>query len=282
MGPLDSPEEVTNRASTSIAGPPAPPAAAGARSAAGATGDDGGTDPGPGPPFALVPSDRRTLLSLAAWPLGAIARLENLVVEIPTPTSPGASAPDLLPIERLRNRRGRLVAATLTTDLARIARELERPGMRARLAAAGIRTSGSGWPTAPFTWSAAPPWAIARRPSPRARTWRAARPGRCQPARRRRPRHCQRKARASGCRSKTCASMASCRCRRRWSRADPVEPGAGAAGDPLVDRLRPAGGRAAGDLCRQRLAPPGRRRRAAADHRADVGTHRAGLDRRDR
>ena len=141
MGPLDSPEEVSNRTTASIANPPAPPSAAAARTApSGAAGNaaDDGAELGPGPPFALVPSDRRTLLSLAAWPLGAIARLEDLVVEIPTPTSPGTSAPDLLPIERLRNRRGRLVAATLTTDLGRIARELERPGMRARLAAAGI------------------------------------------------------------------------------------------------------------------------------------------------
>ncbi len=117
MEPLDLPEEVPTRAPRSIAG--APPGEI--------------VEPDAGPPFSLAPSDGRTLVSLAAWPLAGIARLEDVAVEIPTPA---AAAP--LPVERLRNRRGRLLAATLTTDLARIARELDRPGMRARLGAAGI------------------------------------------------------------------------------------------------------------------------------------------------
>ncbi len=116
MGPLDSPEEVPSRAPRSIGAPPT----------------DAG-EPDAAPPFSLSPRDGRTLLSLAAWPLAEIARLEDVAVEIPTPAPNGA-----LPLERLRNRRGRLLAATVATDLSRIVRELERPGMRARLAAAGI------------------------------------------------------------------------------------------------------------------------------------------------
>ena len=157
MGPLASPEEVTDRASTSIAGLPAPPAAAGARSAAGATGRRR-HGPGAGTSVLARPGDRRTLLSLAAWSL-APSPASSLAVRIPTPTSPCASAPDLLPIERLRNRRGRLLAATLTTDLARIARELDRPGMRARLAAAGIPDLRVGLADGAFHLVlAAPPW----------------------------------------------------------------------------------------------------------------------------
>src|SRR2546430_5146148 len=116
MGPLDSPEEVPTRAPRSIAGAPAEL-----------------VQPEAGPPFSLAPSDGRTLVSLAAWPLAGIARLEDVAVEIPTPAAAGR-----MPVERLRNRRGRLLAATVTTDLARIARELERPATRARLGAAGI------------------------------------------------------------------------------------------------------------------------------------------------
>jgi tetratricopeptide (TPR) repeat protein len=71
-------------------------------------------------------------LRLPAWPLGALARLENLVVAYPGEV-PAPAAPD-----RLRNRRGRLVEATLVTDLDRLTGELERPGVRARLAAGGI------------------------------------------------------------------------------------------------------------------------------------------------
>ncbi len=129
MGPLDLPEEAPNRPSASTS------------PTSGATsGETSGEilETAAGPPFALVPSDGRTLLSLGTWSLGAIARLEDLVVEIPTPRAPVAPEPGQVPIERLRNRRGRLVTATVTTDLGRIARELERPGMRARLAAAGI------------------------------------------------------------------------------------------------------------------------------------------------
>ena len=117
MGPLDSTEEVPTHAPRSIAGAPGEVVQP--------------TDAGPR--FSLAPSDGRTLLSLATWPLAGIARLEDVAVEIPTPAAAGP-----LPVERLRNRRGRLLAATVTTDLARVARELERPGMRARLAAAGI------------------------------------------------------------------------------------------------------------------------------------------------
>src|SRR3954471_9331512 len=116
MGPLDSPEEVPIRAPRSIAGAPAEI-----------------VQPEAGPAFSLAPSDGRTLVSLAAWPLAGIARIEDVAVEIPTP-----AAAERLPVERLRNRRGRLLAATVTTDLARIARELERPATRARLGAAGI------------------------------------------------------------------------------------------------------------------------------------------------
>lgn len=118
MGPLDSPEEVPSRAPRSI----------------GAAPSDVG-EPEAGPPFSLAPGDGRTLLSLVAWPLAGMARLEDVAVEIATPA---AAANGGLPLERLRNRRGRLLAATVSTDLARIARELERPAMRARLAAAGI------------------------------------------------------------------------------------------------------------------------------------------------
>ncbi len=118
MGPLDSPEQVPSRAPRSIAGGPGEIVESEA-----------------GPPFSLASGDGRTTLSLAAWPLAGIARLEDVAVEIPTPAAIAAGP---LPVERLRNRRGRLLAATVTTDLGRIARELERPGMRARLAAAGI------------------------------------------------------------------------------------------------------------------------------------------------
>jgi tetratricopeptide (TPR) repeat protein len=87
-------------------------------------------------------SDGRARLSLATWPLAGIARLENLEVDVPGPAAADDGAP--LPPERLRNRRGRLVEATVTTDLELIARELERPGMRARLAAAGISDVRAG------------------------------------------------------------------------------------------------------------------------------------------
>ena len=118
MGPLDSSEEVPIRAPRPITAAPGEIVEAEA-----------------GPPFSLAPGDGRTMLSLAAWPLAGIARLEDVAVEIP---AAAADPPGPLPPERARNRRGRLLAATVTTDLARIARELERPGVRARLAAAGI------------------------------------------------------------------------------------------------------------------------------------------------
>ena len=63
---------------------------------------------------------------------------------------------------------------------------------------------------------------------------------------------------------------------------DPVEPGAGAAGDAPVDRLRPAGDGAAGDVRRQRLAPARRRWHGAQDHRDHAGADRARLERRRR
>ncbi len=119
MGPLDLPGEVPIRAPRPIAA---------------AHGD--AAEPEPGPPFSLAPGDGRMLLSLTAWPLAGIARIEDVAVEISTPAAGDATRP--WPTARLRKRRGRLLAATVTTDLARIAAGLERPSMRARLAAAGI------------------------------------------------------------------------------------------------------------------------------------------------
>src|SRR2546430_17723688 len=101
MGPLDSPEEVPTRAPRSIAGAPAEI-----------------IQPEAGPPFSLAPGDGRTLVSLAAWPLAGIARLEDVAVEIPTPAAAGR-----MPGERPRNRPGPPPAATGTTHLSPVARE---------------------------------------------------------------------------------------------------------------------------------------------------------------
>ena len=130
MGSLDSPEVVPSRASHSVAASAAPLASNVLSGATTATA----TAP-PTPPFLATFSDGRARLSLAGWPLAGVARLENLEVDLPQVAADDAGP---LPPERWRNRRGRLVEATVTTDLQRIARELERPGMRARLAAAGI------------------------------------------------------------------------------------------------------------------------------------------------
>ncbi|HET6149101.1 MAG TPA: tetratricopeptide repeat protein [Polyangia bacterium] len=114
MGPLDALEVAERPASPTMPAPASHVA------------------PEPAPPFSLVHTHHGVELRLTAWPLGGIARVENLVVAYPEP------AADLDSPARLRNRRGRLVEVTLVTDLDQLAHELARPGVRARLAAAGL------------------------------------------------------------------------------------------------------------------------------------------------
>src|ERR1044071_3583259 len=125
MGPIDSPE---------VAPVPASHAVAVGTSAQAETGQapEPGYTPGrePGPPFAISRTSEGAEVRLASWPLGELARLENLVVAYP---GPGADAGDRLP-----HKRGRLVEASLLLDRDQLGQELERPAVRARLAAAGV------------------------------------------------------------------------------------------------------------------------------------------------
>src|SRR6266700_1010122 len=128
MGPIDSPEVE-----------PVPASHAVAVDASAQSGQDQGQGPGqrqgpePGPPFANTKTDEGAELRLASWPLGELARLENLVVTYPALDSDAGD-----PTDRLPNRRGRLVEVAIRLDRDQLAQELERPAVRARLAAAGI------------------------------------------------------------------------------------------------------------------------------------------------
>jgi tetratricopeptide (TPR) repeat protein len=106
------------------------------------------------PAFTLTFADGRGRLALDSWYVSPLATLEGVALEVPDPSmgsgppaigSDGEAvyarragpAPDAA-ADRFRNRRCRLLGATVTVDVARIRREIDRPAIRARLAAAGI------------------------------------------------------------------------------------------------------------------------------------------------
>jgi tetratricopeptide (TPR) repeat protein len=157
MGPLDSPELLPDRGHRSLTAAaggiePSPGGEGPAEAMSGAAVDaadtsasyPGGLSATDGPPFGLTSHDTHGVLSLRTWPLAPLAQLDTLVVSFPMGGQGAAGGAELGTPEpgaladRYRNRRGRLLQATMTTDLGRVAHEIDRSGIRARLAAAGI------------------------------------------------------------------------------------------------------------------------------------------------